>query len=143
VTVPAAPHTIVRCAGAIVFDAGGRLLLIRRLREPGAGSWSLPGGRCEAGETTAAACIRELAEETGLVGRVRRPAGQVERDGPAGVSYLIDDFVCEPVGGQLRAGDDAGEARWVDRSELDALHDASLLVPQLRDTLAGWDLLPT
>ena len=67
------------CAGGIVFDAGARLLLVRRGQAPSAGSWSVPGGRCLPGESPAAACVREVAEETGLRVEVVRYAGRVER----------------------------------------------------------------
>src|SRR5438128_1137248 len=75
------PGSVIPCVGAIVKDSRGRLLLIRRGHEPGAGLWSLPGGRIEPGETDAEALVREMLEETSLtvepgplVGRVRRPA---------------------------------------------------------------------
>jgi 8-oxo-dGTP diphosphatase len=126
------------CAGAIVFDAAGRLLVIRRGRPPWPGLWSIPGGRCRPGEAAAEACVREVAEETGLVAQVVRLAGHVDRDGPDGRVYVIDDFVCEVTGGRLRAGDDAAEARWVDRAELAALP----LVPGLLAALTQWQVLP-
>ena len=127
------------CAGAIVFDAAGRLLLIQRGRPPAQGSWSVPGGRCLPGEAPQDACVREVAEETGLIVSVLRFAGHVERDGPDGRIYDIDDFVCAVVGGALRAGDDADEARWVRRDELAALS----LVPGLLDALTAWNLMPS
>jgi 8-oxo-dGTP diphosphatase len=132
------------CAGGIVLDAAGRILLIRRGRPPSAGSWSVPGGRCEPGEAPADACVRELAEETGLVVAVERWAGQVERAAPDGAIYVIDDFVCRvlpgPLGaGLLRAGDDAVDARWFTRADLAGVD----LAPGLYDALAGWGLLPT
>jgi ADP-ribose pyrophosphatase YjhB (NUDIX family) len=126
------------CAGGIVHDAQQRLLLIRRGRPPSAGSWSIPGGRCLPGETAAAACVREVAEETGLQVAVQRLAGRVERAAPAGGVYVIDDFVCRLLGGRLRAGDDATDARWVTRQELADLP----LVPGLRDALDEWGALP-
>jgi 8-oxo-dGTP diphosphatase len=127
------------CAGAIVFDAAGRLLVIRRGRPPWPGSWSIPGGRCRPGESAAEACVREVAEETGLVAQVVRLAGHVDRDAPDGRVYVIDDFVCVVTGGRLRAGDDADDARWVDRAELAALP----LVPGLLAALTQWQALPT
>ena len=126
------------CAGGIVHDAHGRLLLIRRGQPPSAGRWSVPGGRCRPGEPAADACVREVAEETGLAVRVLRSAGVVERDGPAGQLYVIEDFACAVAGGTLRAGDDALDARWVSADELDELE----LVPGLIDCLAEWGLLP-
>lgn len=126
------------CAGGIVHDAAGRLLLVRRGRAPSAGSWSVPGGRCLPGEAAADACVREVAEETGLAVEVVRLAGTVERAAPDGGVFVIDDFVCRVVGGSLAAGDDATEARWVSRSELARLP----LVTGLLDALASWDALP-
>src|SRR5436190_190421 len=58
------PAIRVECAGAVVRDDHGRLLLVRRGRPPSAGLWSLPGGRIEPGESAAAAAAREVWEET-------------------------------------------------------------------------------
>ena len=72
--------SVIPCVGAVIKDGQGRLLLIKRGHEPGAGLWSLPGGRIEPGETDAEALVREIREETGLmieagqlIGTVRRP----------------------------------------------------------------------
>src|SRR3954454_14805938 len=125
------------CAGGIVLDATGRLLLVRRGRPPAAGSWSVPGGRCRPGEPPAVACVREVAEETGLAVTVVRRAGRVERAAPDGGVYVIDDFVCELVGGVLRAGDDAADAGWFAPAELGELK----LVPGLLAALTEWEVL--
>ena len=127
----------IPCAGGIVLDAEGRLLLVRRGRPPAVGSWTVPGGRCEPGEEAAAACVREVAEETGLTVRVDAWVGRVERDAPGGGTYVIDDFACELVGGTLRAGDDATDARWFAAGELATLP----LVPGLLEALTGWGVL--
>ena len=126
------------CAGGIVHDTASRLLVIRRGKPPSAGSWSVPGGRCLPGESAAAACVREVAEETGLRVEVLRFAGRVERATADGGSYLIDDFVCRLLGGSLAAGDDAVDARWVTRDELVELQ----LAPGLYAALEEWGLLP-
>jgi 8-oxo-dGTP diphosphatase len=125
--------TSVACVGGLTYDAAGRLLLIRRANEPGRGLWSLPGGRVEVGEDDAAALVREMAEETGLVVRPGPLVGQVRRG-----RYAIADYRCDPVGGELRAGDDASDARWVTAAELAALP----LVDGLQEILAEWDALP-
>ena len=128
----------VPCAGRSCATATGRLLLIRRGQEPGRGLWSLPGGRCEPGEDAAAAAVRETYEETGLVVTAGPLVGRVERPGPGGVTYVIDDLACTVTGGTLRAGDDADEARWVDAAELAALP----VTDGLLDALTRWDVLP-
>lgn len=121
------------CVGAIVLDPEGRLLLVKRVNEPGAGLWSLPGGRVEPGETDADAVVREVAEETGLQVRTTRLVGRVRR-GP----YLIADYACELVGGLARAGDDASDVRWVDAAAYAALP----VVDGLTDALSSWGALP-
>ena len=47
----------IPCVGGVVVH-DGRLLVVRRANEPGAGQWSIPGGRVEPGETHAQACVR-------------------------------------------------------------------------------------
>jgi 8-oxo-dGTP diphosphatase len=127
----------IRCVGAVVHDAAGRLLLVRRANEPGRGQWSLPGGRVEPGESDASAVARELREETGLEVRVGSLVGSVQR-GP----FLIFDYAAEAVGGTLCAGDDASDVAFVTAEEFARLGANDLLVAQLADTLAGWQALP-
>lgn len=128
---------VVPCVGAIISDAAGRLLLIKRGHEPGKGLWSLPGGRVEAGETDEQAVVREVLEETGLTVAVGRLVGAVRRAGPGGVVLDIRDYAATVTGGTLAAGDDADDARWAGRAELAALPLTSGLV----DALTGWGVL--
>jgi 8-oxo-dGTP diphosphatase len=123
----------VRCVGALAYDDRGRLLLVQRANEPGRGLWSVPGGRVEPGEDDATAVAREMLEETGLVIEPGELIGNVRR-GP----FSINDYRCIVVGGRLRAGDDAADARWCDAAAMAALP----LVELLAETLAGWDALP-
>lgn len=121
------------CVGAIVLDGEGRLLLIRRGTPPGKGLWSLPGGRVEAGESDAEALRRELAEETGLDVAVGPLVGTVLRDAPDGGTYDIRDYACIVHGGELHAGDDAEDARWVPPHELPRLDLTDGLLEALRE----------
>jgi mutator protein MutT len=125
----------VPCVGAVITDSSGRLLVVRRAHEPGAGRWSIPGGRVEPGETDEQAVMREAREETGLDVSVGRLLGEVEVPGP-GVLFRIRDFACHLVGGSLVAGDDAAEARFVDAAELRRLP----LVDGLLEWLRRWDV---
>ncbi|HEY7486275.1 MAG TPA: NUDIX domain-containing protein [Streptosporangiaceae bacterium] len=127
----------VRCVGAVVRDGDGRLLLIKRGHPPGEGLWSLPGGRVEPGESDAAAIARELREETGLEAEIGDLVGVVERSRPDGVVYDIYDYAATPIGGALRPGDDAADARWVDTAELLVLPTTHGLV----DALTDWGVL--
>jgi 8-oxo-dGTP diphosphatase len=63
-------------AYCVVTDEGGRVLLCRLSpSELDVGKWTLPGGGLEFGEDPAAGAVRELEEETGLVGRTTRLLG--------------------------------------------------------------------
>lgn len=117
---------LVACAGAVVRDATGRILVVRRKNPPAAGRWSLPGGRIESGETPRQAAAREVREETGLVVEVGGELAHVQ----IGV-FDIRDFAATVTGGTLAAGDDALDARWVSAPELRELPTPDGLVEEL------------
>ena len=129
----------VPCVGAVVHDARGRLLLVRRGHAPSAGLWSVPGGRVEAGESEVEAVVRETAEETGLRVRPERVLGQVRIDGD-GVVFTVTDWVCTLLdpGQQPVAGDDAADVAFVDAAGLAALD----MAPGVVAALTGWSALP-
>src|SRR5688572_20169939 len=133
------PTHVVPCVGAVVHDAHGRLLLVRRGRDPHRGRWSLPGGRVEPGESPEQAIEREVREETALSVRAGAAVGRVRIPGPD-VVYDVLDLVCTlavptetPV-----AGDDADAVMFADAVALGGLNCTPLLVETLRE----WGVLP-
>jgi 8-oxo-dGTP diphosphatase len=125
--------TVIPCVGAVVTDGQGRLLMIKRGHEPGAGLWSIPGGRIEPGETDAEALVREMSEETGLMVEVGPLIGRVRRPGLDGAVIDIRDYAATVTGGTLRPGDDAADARWVEAADLDSLEITEGLIEALTD----------
>ena len=127
----------IPCVGAVVKDGQGRLLLIKRGHEPGAGLWSLPGGRIEPGETDAEALVREMLEETGLKIAPGRLLGSVKRPGRDGDVIDIRDYAATVISGTLRAGDDAADAMWASVADLGSLAVTDGLI----EALTTWRVL--
>jgi ADP-ribose pyrophosphatase YjhB (NUDIX family) len=132
----------IPCVGAVVKDETGRLLLIKRGHEPGVGLWSIPGGRIEPGESDVAALVREVREETGLDVVAGRLLGVVQRPGLAGAVADIRDYVAVVTGGELMAGDDAADARWLDPAAVALMDAAGQLTSGLTEALTSWGVLP-
>ena len=130
-------RSVIPCVGAVVTDAQGRLLMIKRGHEPGAGLWSIPGGRIEPGETDAEALVREMLEETNLTVEPGRLLGRVRRPGLRGTVIDIRDYAATVTGGTLRAGDDAADVRWVTVAEMDSLEITGGLI----EALTEWGVL--
>jgi 8-oxo-dGTP diphosphatase len=110
----------------VVVDERSRVLLVRRLNDPGKGRWGLPGGLVELGESLAEALQRELREECGVEVEPRDVLGVVEvrqagDQGRLRFHYVLVDLLAACRAGDLRAGSDAGDARWVEQEELERL----------------------
>jgi 8-oxo-dGTP diphosphatase len=135
------PLTPLVGVGAVVVERG-RVLLVRRGREPLKGHWSLPGGLREVGESLAAGVIREVSEETSLtvepvelielIDRIHREGDRVR------YHYVIADYLCRVVSGQLKAASDADAVRWVERAEWNSLSNLELDPITVRVIEAGW-----
>ncbi len=112
--------------GVVVWH-GDRVLLIKRGKAPRAGQWSLPGGAQQLGEPLADAARRELCEETGIddvaLGDIIATLDLIDRDdqGHVRYHYTLVDFTAEAPSPDLQPGDDAIDARWFDRQDLENL----------------------
>jgi mutator protein MutT len=135
------PETPLVGVGAVVVDEG-RVLLVRRGTEPLRGEWSLPGGVLELGESLTAGVVREVREETGLIvetieliellDRIYREQDRIR------YHYVIADYLCRVVGGELLAASDADAVRWVERAEWNC-HSALKLDPVTARVIEmGW-----
>ena len=112
----------VPASTAVLFDDEGRILLVLRNREPGAGEWALPGGFVENGESPEDAARRELEEETGLVARGPELIDVIYQESDFYktclliIGYRFESFEGDPV-----AGDDADDAKFFPVDELPPL----------------------
>jgi 8-oxo-dGTP diphosphatase len=104
-----------------VLVENGKILLIKRAKEPFKGEWAVPGGRIEDDETAEECLVREMEEETGLKVEPVKMTGlysEPERDPRL---IIAAAFLVRRVGGEPKAGDDAGEVRWFELAKMPKL----------------------
>lgn len=112
--------------GAVIWR-GDRVLLARRGQPPKQGSWTLPGGKQQLGETVAQTAEREIREETGLEIDILDIVAVVDlieadADGRIRYHYTVIDMLAEWRAGEAVAGDDADAVAWVHPDELPDYH---------------------
>lgn len=127
--------------GAVIVQ-GGRAILVQRGTEPLKGQWSIPGGALEIGETLRQCAAREALEETGLeveAGKVLEVFDSIYRDADGRIRYhyVLIDFICRITGGELRAGGDAAQVRWITLDEVASFDMAETARQVLRKALSS------
>jgi 8-oxo-dGTP diphosphatase len=126
--------------GAIIIE-DARVVLVKRLHPPLQAEWSIPGGVLEVGELVREAAIREAREETGLTVEPAELLGVYDRilrnpEKRVQYHYVLIDFLCRRVAGNLAAASDAAEVRWFTRDELPALRLAEDTLDVIRKGFA-------
>jgi 8-oxo-dGTP diphosphatase len=105
-------------AGLVLDSTGGQVLLVRRRIQPYKGSWALPAGYQEIDEDPQVAVLREVKEETGLEVEIQRLVDVVwVGDDPRKPANVII-YLCQAVGGELRAASDVSEVGWFPLTDL-------------------------
>ena len=135
---------VVGVGGVVIRD--GKVLLIQRGKEPLKGRWVIPGGTVELGETLEQAVEREVQEETGIHVRPREVVlvfDRIERaGGEVAYHYVIVDYLCEDLGGTLRAGSYAQDAVFVGLGDLPRYDLPSAALELVLKALSGEPLAP-
>jgi len=102
----------------VVIDDQKRILLVKRSAEPKKGFWCLPGGFMELGETPEQGALRELKEETGLIGQIDMLLGVAINSSALYHTVLMMGYLVRNYSGTLIAGDDASEAAYFHLDDL-------------------------
>ena len=120
----ATPHTGPQLAVSAGIFRDGKILLVRRAREPSKGIYTFPGGRVEFGESLTEALAREIREETGLVIEIVGLIGYREalpaKTGGHG-HFVILPFAARWATGDVVLNDELDDARWLTPGDLGGL----------------------
>ncbi len=108
----------IPASACVIINDNKEIVIIKRKYEPNAGGWALPSGYVEIDQKPAECAIEEMKEETGLDGEVIIQLGYDTEFSPIYEKVISFGFLMKIIGGELQAGDDAVEARYVSFDEL-------------------------
>ena len=119
------PDRPILGVGAVIIHQE-QALIVQRAHAPRQGEWTVPGGVLEIGETLRSGTEREVLEETGLLVKADDVVDVYENiwpdaEGKTQFHYVLVDFLCELISGELQPATDVSNARWITLKELDGL----------------------
>lgn len=137
------PESPIVGVGAIIID-NGRVVLVKRAHAPFLGEWSIPGGAIELAETTHDAVKREALEETTLEVEpicLLNVFDRIIRDNDERIlyHYVLIDYLCRRISGDLQAASDCDQARWFTEEEMSKLplpKDTAAVIHQAFENIA-------
>jgi ADP-ribose pyrophosphatase YjhB (NUDIX family) len=133
------PHTGPQLAVSAGIFRDGKILLVRRAREPAKGVYTFPGGRVEFGESLTEALTREIREETGLVIEIVGLIGYREalpaRTGGHG-HFVILPFAARWAANDIALNDELDDAKWLSPNDLEGLRVTQGLEETIRAACA-------
>ncbi len=125
---------LVAVGGVILSD--NKVLLVQRSKPPNKGSWAIPGGKVEYGETLREALKREMKEELNVEIEPKDLIGVIEII-KEGFHYVILDFLCEIKLGKIMAGSDALDAKFFTLEEMSKIPISPTTIEMMRRYFEG------
>ena len=109
------PLPVVVC---VAIDKEGSILIVKRNLKPGINKWALPGGFVESNEIPEVACVRELEEETGLKGKIKRLIGVYIQKTKEYGSLLVMGYEVKISKGSLSLNNELKDAKFFNKKDL-------------------------
>lgn len=136
------PERPIVGVGGVVFHEG-KVLLVKRGKEPLYCQWSLPGGTLELGETLVQALEREILEEANITVKVEGVLEVIDRifhdeQGRVKYHFVIIDYLCQYISGEPKAASDALEVEFVALSDLERYNLSPQVLAVIKKAAAKW-----